>query len=307
MTDSTHANPAAAASKDFNQFRDTINNLENNKITQDQATKAFQTEFAQMSKNGDNDNVNTLMANEFQSKNTLKDFPNLKIDYDSSSNSYKFSSANPKDAAAARVATVCLEDGDVSILSGGESAKLDTAAKYIPSILATAKQYMENGTSIDSTTKQLDQEMAAAKAAGVNFTDPKIADMVMKGSNLQFNALYDSPGKFAFTDDSVDSVSKRIFIDTNSNQAQVENLHLEAKAWGSALLRDTTLGATIGACLGGGVFTVPGAIIGGTLGLGAGLVEGAFEDNAILEKQGSGDNSILGTQNRSFFSHLIKP
>jgi len=306
MTDSIHANTGSVAGKDFNQFKDTINNLENNKITEAQATQAFRTEFAQMSKNGDNDNVDTLMQNEFSSKNTLKDFPDLKIDYDSDGNSYKFSATNPKNAADAKVTTVCLEDGDVGIMSGSESQKLDTAAKYISPILATAKQFMENGTSIDSTTKQLDQEMAAAKAAGVDFTDPKIADMV-KGDGNQFNAVYESPGQFAFTDDGYNSVSKRIFIDTNSNQAQVDNLHLEAKTVGSAILRDTTVGAVIGACLGGGVFTVPGALIGGGLGLAVGTVEGLYEDGKLLEGQGSGDNSVLGAQNRSFLSHLIKP
>jgi hypothetical protein len=300
MTDSIQANKAAA-SNDFNQFKGTLNALESNKITQDQATQAFHAEFAQMTKNGDNDAVDTLMANSLKSGSSLNDFPDLKIDYDSNGNAYRFTASNITDANAAKATSVCFEDGDVGIMSASDSTKLDTATKIANSITNTSKQYLENGASADSTTKQLNQEMASAKAAGIDFTDPKFAELI-KGDGT-FNAAWAGAGNYDITEDAYGAIGKDIFLNTNTGVAQVKNYHVIAQAYGSALLRDTSIGAGLGFCFG----LAPGALIGGGIGLAVGIVDGMSQDGAFIENLGSDDGSIQRAESRSFFSKLWTP
>ena len=283
---------------DYNQLRTTLNAFENNKITQDQATQAFQKEFAQIGKNGDLSQVQSKFsvlqkeAGAYTS-GEMSDFPNLELtNSPGDSKLVNFSTLGSSE----RFVTLDFNKGAADTSTDGEPQTMsdsDTAfqKKFVQPMLVTADNYFQHGQDAKTTDAQITQEVQNLKSAGYDLSDPVVAH-AMNASDQFLHITAISPGEWGINEDDINAYNKRIEFDPNTGAAQAETFHPELKAFAKDVAGGTAIGAAGGAILGGGFFTLPGALIGGGLGFVAGAAKGLDED-VNMESKYYGNQNIF--------------
>jgi hypothetical protein len=276
MTDASPSPLQAQANQDFASLQSTVNSFENNKITEAQATTAFQQEVAQINEHGTKDLVLgklTDLQDPSQKAAMLKDFPGLSLMGGSpeSSGSYAFGTlGKPNPNKFNEVFIDQDKNGNLSIVPNNETdepRQLAIEAKYYQPIEDSAMNYFEGKADAATTDKAITAEFKAANDAGLDLNH----NPFMAGQGFS---------NFSLTDSGVDITSmygegptKKIEVINGVANAQDMSGTLRKEAYEKPIAEYAVAGAAIGAFAG----SLPGAAIGAGIGAVVGLAKGELD------------------------------
>jgi len=289
MNDAIKPTATDFANRDFAQIQTTINSFENQKMTSDQAEKAFQDQWSEAQKDG----VDNLVLQKIQAAAGSKDapagFPNLTLELTHSTDSNNSNSSDNlaifryKDDHSGdnREVDVNLTQGKFQAYSDNEASSnamtnKQLGEKFLDPITATAQDYFKGSVDAKTTDTNLQAEVKNAEALGFNFNDAQFAAVAGADSGgLNYMALPD--GKVGISDSAGGALQKRIEFDAKTGVATAEDLHLTAKEVGADAAKYGLVSAGVGFVVG----SAAGAAIVGGVGATLGAGEGYLKAQAI--------------------------